>query len=273
MLESILRDGFALAHRSLGLVLLDIVWKVVWLLVSVVALFLLAAWFGGELSTVSWEGTAVPAVNGVLIAALLRDFWATHRAAMLTAVLVVLFVSTVSWFTLEAFCRHRIVRALVAAHGTTSRGARDSRRGEREFNVFLLSGVIKSAFLAALGALLIPVFMAGAGILGVVIFLAPAFFLTIIDTLVRSDAVDLFGTDLIRVTGLIGILLLFESMIDAALVLIVVAGFLNVARLSEGLVMLGAAAAVIGLLNLLHGYLLLVRFSAVGIMRRNVVEV
>ena len=50
-------------------------------------------------------------------------------------------------------------------------------------------------------------------------------------------------------------------------------GFVNVARLADAVTMLGAAAVVIVFLNLFHSYLLLVRFSAVDIMRRNVVEV
>ena len=115
--------------------------------------------------------------------------------------------------------------------------------------------------------------IAGATTVAAVIFIAVAFFLTLLDTLIRSDAVELLGTDLIRVTGLLGILLLFETMITASFVIIVLAEFLNVTRLADGLVMIGTAALVVLFLNLLHSYLLLVRFSAIGIMRENVIEV
>jgi hypothetical protein len=189
------------------------------------------------------------------------------------ALAAVLFTSTIFWFFLEAFFRRRIVRTLAAMHCAGMPGPRPAATEERDFNVFLLSGVVRSALLATAGAVLIPVFAAGAAVLAVVIFLALAFFLTIVDTLLRSDAVELFGTDLIRVTGLIGILLCFESMIVGALVMMVFAGFLNVARMADGLIMLGAAGSAIVVLTLLHSYLLLVRFSAVDIMRRNVVEV
>jgi len=37
--------------------------------------------------------------------------------------------------------------------------------------------------------------------------------------------------------------------------------------------MLGTAAVAIVFMNVLHSYLLVVRFSAVGIMRQNVVEI
>ena len=102
---------------------------------------------------------------------------------------------------------------------------------------------------------------------------AIVFFLTLLDSLIRADAVDLLGTDLFRVSGLLGILMSFESMIAASFVVILVAGFVNVTRGLDALVMLGAACVAVLFLSFLHSYLLLVRFSAIAIMRRNVVEV
>src|SRR5207249_2895198 len=65
----------------------------------------------------------------------------------------------------------------------------------------------------------------GAAIVSLVIFAGLTFLLTLLETLLRSDALDLLGTDLIRVTGLIGMLLLFESMIGSSLLIAMVAGF------------------------------------------------
>jgi hypothetical protein len=95
----------------------------------------------------------------------------------------------------------------------------------------------------------------------------------LIDTLFRSDAVELLGTDLIRVTLLIGILVSFEMLVGASCAVILIAGFLHVTRLVNAIVMLGASGACLVFLSLLHSYLLVVRFSAVDIMRGNVVEV
>jgi len=80
--------------------------------------------------------------------------------------------------------------------------------------------------------------------------------------------VDLFG-----VTGLIGTLVLFESLIGASLLVVVIAGFLNVANAAGALAMLAVTTLVLLIFNFLHSYLLVVRFSAVGIMRRNVIDV
>ena len=61
--------------------------------------------------------------------------------------------------------------------------------------------------------------------------------------------------------------------VAASFVAILAAGFLNAERAADVFAMLGATAAVIVILNLLHSYLLLVRYSAIAIMRRNVIEV
>ena len=67
--------------------------------------------------------------------------------------------------------------------------------------------------------------------------------------------------------------MLFEGLVAASFLTILVAGFLNVAGATDAVVMLAASVVVVVFLNLLHGYLLLVRFSTIAIMRRNVVEV
>ena len=58
------------------------------------------------------------------------------------------------------------------------------------------------------------------------------------------NAVELLGTDLIRVTGLLGILMSFETLIGRTFVVILIAKFLNAARLADAITMLGLAAVV-----------------------------
>jgi hypothetical protein len=112
-----------------------------------------------------------------------------------------------------------------------------------------------------------------ARIAALVAFCSLAFLLAVIDTLVRADAIDLLGADFFGVTGLIGTLVLFEALIGASLLVAVTAGFLNVANARQALEMVVATALVLLVLNFLHSYLLIVRFSAVGIMKRNVIDV
>src|SRR6266566_5026261 len=227
ILEQMLREGFALAHRRLGLILVDILWKAIWLAVTVAALFLVFGWFGWQLQSIEWQSTDIPAVSAWLAAAALRQFWNAHAGEFLAAFLSILCFS--------AFVRYPTIP------------------------------------LAEWSALWLET--RGIAVAGLVIFAALAFLLTVFETLLRSDALDLLGTDLIRVTGLIGTLLLFESLIGASFLIVVIAGFLHVARATEAIMMFAMSVLVMFILSVFHSYLLLVRFSTVGIMRRNVIDV
>jgi hypothetical protein len=174
--------------------------------------------------------------------------------------------SALLWFLLEAMVRRKIVRDLAVESGITPEPA-------YQLNVFLTSGILKSALLSSSIVMMLMIAAAGARVIAIVTFIVLAFAFTILDTLIRADAVDLLGTDLIRVTGLLGILVSFEGTVAASLLAILLTGVLNVTRAASAASMFAAAVIVIGLLSLIHSYMLLVRFSAVAIMRRNVVEV
>ena len=166
----------------------------------------------------------------------------------------------------------------------------DLSQGER-FGTFLVASVLKCLFLTnaglAFGAICFSRYFVspfaewgqmwpdtrGAALIVVLTLAALGFLLTTIETLVRSDAIELLGTDLFRVAGLIGILLLFETMISGSCALMVGVGFLSVSGWRDALLMLGTAAVGMAFMTVLHSYLLVVRFSAVVIMRQNVVEV
>ena len=255
MLDDVLRKAFAAARQHPGLIILDILWKAVWLVATLTAFFLLAAWFGSGVRSIAWPDTGVTGVNAWMAATVFREWWASHKMDVSLAFGGAIALSIAVWLVLEAFVRSRFI---AVAGG---------------FKVYLLSSLAKYLILVASGLILAMVWRAGAPVVAIVILAAIAFFLTLLDTLIRSDAVDLLGTDLIRVTGLIGILVSFETMVGASCAVILIAGCLHVARLMDAMVMLGAAGVCIVILNLLHSYLLLVRFSAIELMRRNVVEV
>ncbi len=265
MLEEVLRRGFASAHKRLGLVFLDLFWKLIWLTVTLAVFVGAAAWVTSGLRSAGWQDTGVRALNAWIAMALLREFWAANHTEILWALIWVAACSVAAWLILEAVCRSRILN-VVAGVGPLTVSPRSVR-------VYLISGSVRLMVLASAAAILIPVCLAGAKTLAVVIFLALSFFFALLETLIRADAIDLLGTDLIRVTGLVGILMSFEMMLVVSFVLILGEGFLHVASLIEAITMLALAIVVIVLLNVLHSYLLLVRFSAVDIMRRNVIEV
>jgi hypothetical protein len=254
MLEDVLRSGFARAHQHLALVAIDLLWKVLWLAGTVLAVFVISMWFASALQSLAWTDTGTHAANLGIAVALARDFWNANKVQALWMTAVVLVVSAVAWLFLEAFARSRIV-------------------GQRNTMLFFASGSIKIGILITAAIVLIPVCIAGAVSLALVIFALLTFALTVLDTLIRSDAVELMGTDLIRVTSLVGILLAFETAIWGSFAVVVIAEFLNVARFIDALVLVAVCTVISIVLSILHSYLLLVRFFAVDIMRQNVVEV
>ncbi len=305
-LDDLLRESFRLAHRRLGFVFLDLIWKAIWFALTAAALILLAVWFGSETQSVIWPDTGNRSGNTAVAFALLRQFWSLYRAQVFGAVATVLIASLTIWFVLEAIFRARWIPLPLGEGGAPwARRVRVSGLGEsgnpyltlsqRErvnpgFSTFLLSNFVKCFFLAsaalAFAAIAFARYFAtpfaewyqlwpdtrGAAVILIVMLAALEFLLTIIETVVRGNAVDLLGTDLFRVAGLIGILLLFEATISGSCAVILGVGFLNISGWRDALLMLGTAAVIIVFMTVVHSYLLLVRFSAVGIMRQNVVE-
>jgi len=260
MLADILRDAFARSGKRVRLILVDILWKAVWLICGVAAVVLVAAWFGSELRDLAWEDTGTKALNALIAVEVLRELWRAMKGEIVVSLSAAIGAVTAAWFVLEAFMRSRIFSVECGAFLKTA-------------ITYLLARIAKTVVLTTAALTLIFVWLNGAPFLAAVLFLLLAFCLTVIETLIRADAVELLGTDLIRVTALIGILMSFEMMVGASFVVMLIAGFLNVARLGEMLAMLGITGVVAVFLTLLHSYLLLVRFSAVGIMRQNVVAI
>ncbi len=287
----VLRQGFARAHRRLGLIFLDLLWKAIWCAVTFVALALIAGWFGSQLQNIQWQDTGVPALNGLLATTALRQFLIAHASAIFWAIGTMVVFSVTLWFVLEAYFRNRIVNVVA---GFSPRSVSRFERGLKPattFKTFLTSAVIKAAILFSVAFILSLIVFGrypatpmsqwrmlwletrGATVAGLIAFIGVAFLLTVLDTLLRSDAVELLGVDLIRVSGVIGTLLIFEAMIGVSVLIVIVSGFLSVSRGIEAIVMLFVLIFGVILLNLFHSYLLLVRFSAVDIMRRNVVGI
>jgi hypothetical protein len=272
MLAEILRNGFVLAAQRAGLVLLDIVWKIVWSILSTILFVAALLWATSGLRSIAWNDTGAPATNALIAFGLLREFWNEKQGEIVVTIITVLLISAAIWVVLEAFCRRKIVRDVsVQSVTTSSEGIPQS--ATYPFGIFLASGVLRNGILLLSISILMLAYFSGASTIAIVTFIAFLFLLTLLDTLIRADALDLLGTDLFRVAGLLGILMSFEGMVAVSLLLLLTTGFLNVSASLGGLVMLAVTVVAVVFLNLLHSYLLIVRFSAIAIMRRNVVEI
>jgi hypothetical protein len=245
--------------------MLDVVWKTLWgvltLFVAVIAVF----WFTSDLRSIDWNIAGVRGIHALVAASVLRAFWLGKRADAILTLIAAISVSALLWLALEAFFRRKLVRDVSLDLGRSSQ--------PYTFKIFFASGILKATIVVTTAFVMLGLTLMGAMTLAVVMFLALIFLLTILDTLIRADAVELLGTDLIRVTGLVGILMSFEGMVAVSFVTILLAGALHISEGTGVIAMLAAFAATVVFLSLLHGYLLLVRFSAIAIMRRNVVEI
>jgi hypothetical protein len=261
MVADILREGFARAHRRPGLILLDVIWKLIWFALTVAAVVMVVYRF---ISHLEFNPINIQVLDALRIAGSVRQMWNEYGGEFLGGLVAVLGMSALFYLLLEAKVRRKLV---VAEQGL--------KPGTTSFIVFLGSNLARLAILGSSAVTLIVMSNGSpdARIAALVAFIAVAFSVTIIDTLVRTDAIDLLGFDFLGVTGLIGTLVLFESLIGASLLIILIAGFLSVASAAEALGMLAMTTLVLLILNFLHSYLLLVRISAVGIMRRNVIDV
>jgi hypothetical protein len=267
MVAETLREGFAVAHRRPGLIIFDVIWKLVWLTLTLLAMFIVFYQF---VSNFSWNTTGVQALDAVSLANAINSLWRDYGGEFLGALIAVMGISSLIYLVLEANIRRRFV--LTRFRPAASREQNPQRTS---LLLFLGSTLSKVTILGSLFVIL--QLMAGASrsasIAAVIAFAAVAFFLTIIETLVRNDAVELLGTDLFGVTGVIGTLVGFELLINASLLVVLVACFINASNGNGALAMLAVTGLVLFILIFLHSYLLVVRFSAVGIMRRNVIDV
>jgi hypothetical protein len=148
------------------------------------------------------------------------------------------------------------------------------RGGVRQFWVFAGSRLARGGILLALG-LVLGVFMAwdrswGMVFIAAVILAGAWFLLTIAETLIRKDAVELFAADPMGAAAAIGVFLVFEAVAAALLTGFSVAAVLLSSRLVELIAAIIFAMTSAAVWSILQSYLFVVRCSTVDIMRRNV---
>ena len=276
-LNEVLSAGFSAANRRLAGVFLDLLWKIAWAAATGAALLLVASWFSAQLGSLKLNG--VPLRNPAAVAVLTRELWNRYAATLFWMGILVVALSKTTWFLLEAYFRA----------GILSIDGSFFEKASRHFRLFIASSVMKTVFCAAAGALLLlivfgrylsspvsdwrvmwpetrPPFL-----VALVIWATIWFAMTLLETLIRSGSLDLLGTDLFVLVGLLATLVTFEGMMAGAVMI----GVITVSSIATGPagVLITLAAAGLGVLGLtiLHSYLLLVRFSSVAALESSAV--
>jgi len=258
-----LKSGFILANHRLRMLAVDVLWKIFHFISTFILISATTVWLIQDLAKYQWQGPELTPSNPILLSMALADLWAKYSGTLAWAALGVVFGAVVLWIVFEAFFRG----------------------GIQNFWIYVGTRI---AFLSIIGSSLVVLFaltthedraVSGgwlqAGIVSTVILLGIWWLLSVVETLIRRDAVDLLATHLEIVSGalgsLLGLQLLLSMAAFATLGLIIRTMFHSsspVPFLAAAFLMVAASL----FWTIVHSYLVVVRYSTIDIMRGNVVE-
>jgi hypothetical protein len=272
-----LSDGFSLAHCRLGAIVLDLVWKLIWLVVMAAVFAVLGIWIYWEGGSIGIQAPAEALRNPVALMALAREIWGRYSGLFVSILLVFLITAALSWILLEAYFRSGIL----PDHHTSF-----FQSATRYFKRFIVSSALKQALMMVL-SIPISVIVFGpyitappaewrnlwldsrgllivAGLISIALWLV----VTIFETAIRADVLDLLRRDIFTVAGLIATLLIFEGMIVASAVGLGIIMMSFVTDAAGVLMVLMVAVGTLIVLNILHSYLMVVRYSTLTVLSR-----
>ena len=270
------RDGFILAIRRPHIVILDMVAKLAWLTLTVAVFGFAGIWFASAVQLTHNDVLALQRGVPALVAATLIQSLIENGSSLVKIFAAMAAICCVGWILLEAFVRGGLLPL-------TNRSFLQDAASH--FRQYLCVGLIRRTILG-LGVLLVVLIALGplltmpvrewaetwpdvrwAALAGLGILVMLAFSLMTIETLIRSNAAEVSGLHLSRVVEIVLVL----ALVEAGVVLAVVgASALIMQWLGSPGGRVLAGIVLIGVLSVNHSYMLLVRYSAVGIMHRNI---
>jgi hypothetical protein len=249
--SKVLSAALSPSNQQFRFILLDCIWRFLWLLISVGATLILGAAVLSQIRSMNWEGPDLGVSSPMILLAALRQFWNSYGAFLIVASGLLLLMLVILWIGLEALFRGGFKRLWLYAGTGAARTA-------------LLLGTAGIFLMLSAGD-------EGAGILliGVVVVLEMWVLVGVVETLVRRDAVDLLATSLLPLSAVLGCLRLAEGVLAFVLL-----GSAAVAlrQSEEKALAILFAVFVVMFWMIVHSYLVAARYSAIDIMRRNVVR-
>jgi len=216
---------------------------------AVVALFA-GAGVLGQLSSLEWQGPDLGASNPIIALAALREFWNSYGATLLAGFGVLLVVLAFFWIVLEALFRG----------------------GWKALWTYMGTGIARTALLLGTASIFVMLSRrdesGGTLIIGIVVLLFLWFIVGLLETVVRRNAVDLLATSLVPLSAVMGCMRLVEGTLAF---LLLGSAAIALARSADVALAGLFACFVVSFWMIIHSYLVAVRYSAIDIMRRNVV--
>src|SRR5438093_2921741 len=151
MVTEILREGFAGAHRRLGLIFLDVIWKLVWFALTAAGVVMVVYRF---LSHFEFNPINIQALDALRVANSVRQMWNDYGGELLGGLIAVMGMSALLYLLLEAKIRTRLVGAGFSPRSSSNK--KSSVELERELKpaptsllLFLGSNLAKLAILGS----------------------------------------------------------------------------------------------------------------------------
>jgi hypothetical protein len=202
------------------------------------------------MGNLEWEGPDVGSSSPILVLAALRQFWNSYGIFVMSTLGLLLIALLILWIVLESLFRG----------------------GWKKLWIYFGTGLARTTLL--LGTSVIFLMLStqdssgGTLAIGAVVMFGVWFIVGMLETIVRRDATDLLATDLLPLAAVFGCLRLAEGLL--ALVLFGCA--ITVLLKSTEIALAGLFTGFVALFWMLaNSYLVALRYSAIDIMRRNVV--
>jgi hypothetical protein len=247
----ILSTALSPSNQQLKFVLLDCIWRFLWCCSSLVASFLVVFAVFVQMGSLEWEGPDLGESNPIIVFAALRQFWNSYGGSVLAAFGVLLLVMVILWIALEALFRG----------------------GRKGLWLYAGTAAARTTLLGGTAAIFIMLAMRddsrGTLLIGGAVMIALWLIVGIFETVLRRDAVDLLATSLLPLSAVVGSLRLAEG----GLAFVLLGSAFSALLQTTELALTGMFAAfVVMFWMVVQSYLVAVRYSAIDIMRRNVVR-
>jgi hypothetical protein len=221
-----------------------------WSVFSIVLLIFASAGVMAQFGSMEWQGPDLGGSSPIIALAALREFWRSYGAILLAGLGLVLLVLAFSWIVLEALFRG----------------------GWKGLWTYVGTGIARTILLLGTASIFLMLFTidesGGTLFIGIIVVLFMWFIVGLLETVIRRNAVDLLATSLVPLSAVMGCMRLTEGVLAFLLL-----GSASVALARSGEVALAGlfACFIVAFWMIVHSYLVAVRYSAIDIMRRNVV--
>jgi hypothetical protein len=246
----IIRSAFLPSNQQLRFIFIDCLWRLLWGIVSISVTLFLGAGVLAQLGSMESQGPNLGTSNPIIVLAALQEFWNSYGALLIAGFGFLLLTWAGLWIVLEALFRG----------------------GWRGLWIYMGTGVARTALVLGTASIFLMLSLGdesgGTLAIGAVVVAGMWFMVGVLETVVRRNAVDLLATSLLPLSAVMGWLRLVEGVL--AFILLGSAA-IALAKTAEIALSGMFAAFVLFFWMIVHSYLVAVRYSAIDIMRRDVV--